>query len=37
MNMEENPLLWHYLEFLEIYAAEQFSKINPKGFKDHVK
>jgi hypothetical protein len=37
MNMEENPSLWQYLEFPEIYPAEHFSKIDPKVLKDDVK
>jgi hypothetical protein len=35
--MGENSSLWHYLEFPEIYSAEYFFKIDPKGLEDDVK
>jgi hypothetical protein len=28
--MEENPLLWQYLEFFEISPPEHFLKIDPE-------
>jgi hypothetical protein len=35
--MEENPSLWHYLEFPKIRPTEYFSKIDPKELEDDVK
>jgi hypothetical protein len=37
MIMEENRSIWQYLELSEIYPAEYFSNIDPKGLEDDVK
>jgi hypothetical protein len=37
MNMEENRLIWQYLEFPESSLAEHFSRFDPKELEDDVK